>query len=82
MPKTAIIEFFAKKTLLILYGITKIGMHMDWDVFSAQLKNHENRKITQNDLKEGGEEEEEEGEDFLCPLIKRMDFSPPLAKLL
>ena len=44
--------------------------------------------ITQNDLKEGeGEEEEEEEkeeekEDFLCPLIKRMDFSPPLTKLL
>ena len=42
--------------------------------------------ITQNDLKEGEEEEEEEKEeekeDFLCPLIKRMDFSPPLTKLL
>ena len=44
--------------------------------------------ITQNDLKEGEgeeekEEEKEEGkEDFLCPLIKRMDFSPPLTKLL
>ena len=40
MPKTAIFDFFGLKTLFILNVVTEIGMQMDSDAFSVQLKNH------------------------------------------
>ena len=33
------------KTTYTSRRATKIGMHMDWDAFSVQLENHENREI-------------------------------------
>ena len=42
MQKTAIVYFLLKNSIHTLPRATKIGIRMDWDANSVQLKNHEN----------------------------------------
>ena len=42
--KLQFLPFLLKNPIYTLRRITETGMHMEWDAFSEQLKNHENRK--------------------------------------